>query len=66
MSLLLACLRKIILLIPLIFLLPMFFENKAFAVFLAEPVSDIIAASVTVTVFLLNFKKILANGPAKR
>ena len=65
-SLLLACLRKIILLIPLIFLLPMFFENKAFAVFLAEPVSDIIAATVTVTVFMLNFKKILANGPAKR
>lgn len=65
-SLLLACLRKIILLIPLIFLLPMFFENKVFAVFLAEPVSDITAAAVTVTVFLLQFKKILANGPAKK
>ena len=65
-SLLLACLRKIVLLIPLIFLLPLFFENKVFAVFLAEPVSDIVAATVTVTVFLLNFKKILANGPAKR
>ena len=34
-SLFLACLRKIILLIPLIFLLPNFFENKVFAVFLA-------------------------------
>ena len=65
-SLLLACLRKIVLLIPLIFLLPLFFENKVFAVFLAEPVSDIVAATVTVTVFLLNFKKILANGPAKK
>ena len=65
-SLLLACLRKVILLIPLIFLLPMFFENKVFAVFLAEPVSDITAAVVTVTVFLLQFKKILANGPTKK
>lgn len=65
-SLLLACLRKIILLIPLIFILPLFFENKVFAVFLAEPVSDITAAAVTVTVFLLQFKKILANGPAKK
>ena len=65
-SLLLACLRKIILLIPLIFLLPLFFENKTFAVFLAEPVSDILAATVTVTVFMLRFKKILANGPAKK
>ena len=65
-SLLLACLRKIILLIPLIFLLPLFFENKVFAVFLAEPVSDIVAATVTVTVFALQFKKILANGPSKK
>lgn len=65
-SLLLACLRKIILLIPLIFILPLFFENKVFAVFLAEPVSDILAATVTVTVFLLQFKKILANGPSKQ
>lgn len=65
-SLLLACLRKVILLIPLIFLLPQFFEDKVFAVFLAEPVSDIAAAIVTVTVFLLRFKKILENGPAKK
>ena len=65
-SLIMACLRKVILLIPLIFLLPMFFENKVFAVFLAEPVSDLLAATVTVTVFLLQFKKILANSPAKK
>jgi putative MATE family efflux protein len=65
-SLVLACLRKVILLIPLIFLLPMFFENKVFAVFLAEPVSDLLAATVTVVVFLMQFKKILANAPAKK
>lgn len=64
-SLLLACLRKLILLIPLIFVLPLFIENKVFAVFLAEPVSDILAASVTVTVFSLRFNKILKNGPAR-
>ena len=45
-SLLLACLRKIILLIPLIFLLPNFFSNKVFAVFLAEPVSNVIGGSL--------------------
>lgn len=61
-SLLLACLRKIVLLIPLIFLLPMFFENKVFAVFLAEPISDIIAATVTTTAFLTQFNKILKKG----
>ena len=58
-SLLLACLRKLILLIPLIFILPLFIENKVLAVFLAEPVSDILAATVTVTVFSLRFHKIL-------
>lgn len=58
-SLLLACLRKIILLIPLIFLLPNFFSNKVFAVFLAEPVSDILAAAVTTITFFTLFNKIL-------
>ena len=58
-SLLLACLRKIVLLIPLIFLLPVFFENKVFAVFLAEPVSDIIAAAVTTTMFFTRLNRIL-------
>ncbi len=58
-SLFLACLRKIILLIPLIFILPNFFADKVFAVFLAEPVSDILAATVTTITFFTMFKKIL-------
>ena len=61
-SLLLACLRKLILLIPLIFILPVFFENKTFAVFLAEPVSDVIAAAVTACIFFLRFNKTLEEG----
>ena len=58
-SLLLACLRKLVLLIPLIFILPCFIGDKVFAVFLAEPVSDILAAAVTTLTFFLQFKKIL-------
>ncbi|MBQ1984891.1 MAG: MATE family efflux transporter, partial [Clostridia bacterium] len=58
-SLLLACLRKLILLIPLIFILPCFMQDKVFAVFLAEPVSDILAATATTVTFFLQFKKIL-------
>jgi len=50
-SLFLAVLRKIILLIPLIYLLPHFFENKTFAVFLAEPVADFLAVTTTVLLF---------------
>ncbi|MBQ8280329.1 MAG: MATE family efflux transporter [Roseburia sp.] len=64
-SLFLACLRKIILLIPLIFILPNFFENKVFGVFLAEPVSDIIAATVTTIAFFTQFKKILSKSEKK-
>lgn len=64
-SLLLACLRKLILLIPLIFLLPLFFEDKVFAVFLAEPVSDIVAAAVTTLTFFLKFNNILEKGPER-
>ena len=56
-SLLLACLRKLVLLIPLIFILPLFFENKVLAVFVAEPVSDILAAAVTTFTFFRFFLK---------
>lgn len=50
-SLFLAVLRKIILLIPLIYILPAFLEEKEFAVFLAEPVADFLAVTTTVTLF---------------
>ena len=61
-SLLLACLRKLVLLIPLIFILPIFIENKVFAVFLAEPISDILAAAVTTMMFFTQIKTILDKG----
>ncbi len=58
-SVFLALLRKVILLIPLILILPNFFEDKVFAVFLSEPVADLIAVSVTLTTFIISFKKLL-------
>lgn len=61
-SLIMAFLRKLILLIPLIFILPNFFADKVFAVFLAEPISDIIAAAITTIVFFTQFKKIMAKA----
>lgn len=63
-SLIMACLRKIVLLIPLIFILPGFFADKAFAVFLAEPVSDLIAATVTTITFALFFRKLMGRKKA--
>ena len=62
LCLLMACLRKIILLIPLIFILPHFFADKAFAVFLAEPVSDFLAAAVTTGMFFRFFLRMLREG----
>ena len=58
-SLIMALLRKVFLLIPLIFILPNFFADKAFAVYLAEPIADIIAAAVTTFMFFRFFRKLL-------
>ena len=61
-SLFLALLRKVFLLIPLIYLLPNFFNNKVFAIFLAEPVADFIAVSTTLILFLNSNKDILKKA----
>lgn len=55
-SLFIACLRKVILLIPLIFLLPRLIENKVLAVFLAEPVSDFISVTASAVTFYFVFR----------
>lgn len=60
-SIFLALLRKVILLIPLIFILPMFIEDKTMAVFMAEPIADFCAVSVTVIMFTISFKKLIAK-----
>lgn len=57
-SVFLAVLRKVLVLIPLIFILPMFIENQAFAVFLAEPIADTIAVSVTATLFYQTYRRL--------
>lgn len=62
-SLFLALLRKIILLIPLIYILPLFFADKVLAVFLAEPIADFLAASTTFICFKIQFKKVVSKMP---
>ena len=58
-SIFLALLRKVILLAPLIYILPHFFADQTMAVFLAEPVADVLAVLTTVTLFTLTFRKTL-------
>lgn len=60
-SVFLALLRKVILLIPLIFILPLFMEDKVTAVFLAEPIADFIAVTVTTIIFVIQFRKVLGE-----
>lgn len=55
-SLFLAILRKIILLIPLIFILPLLTKNKVLGVLLAEPLADFLAASTSSYLFYREFK----------
>lgn len=59
-SLFLALLRKIFLLIPLIYLMPALFSgNQTMAVLLAEPVADLLAVTTTVLLFSFQFRKSL-------
>lgn len=62
-SLFLATLRKVIILIPLVYILPNFLSDQVFAIFLAEPIADAVASITTVTIFFLRFKKLLQNNP---
>lgn len=62
----LAMFRKIIVLIPLIYILPNFFDDKVFAVFLAEPIADILAVLTTVTLFFISFRKLLKEMQVRK
>lgn len=59
-SILVAIMRKFILLIPLIYILPhVFTSDQTTAVYLAEPIADFLAVTFTVFLFTFQFKKAL-------
>lgn len=58
-SIVVAIMRKFILLLPFIYILPQVMENQTMAVYMAEPVADVIAVSFTVILFYFQFKKAL-------
>ncbi len=68
-SILVAVMRKFILLIPLIYIMPhIFTADKARAVYMAEPVADFFAVCFTAVLFYFQFRKALRKmekkGPA--
>ncbi len=65
-SILVAVMRKFILLIPLIYIMPMIFSSdKTIAVYMAEPVADFIAVTFTAIFFTFQFKKALKQISGK-
>ena len=63
-SILVAVMRKFILLIPLIFLMPrLLISNQTMAVYLAEPIADFLAVCFTCVLFTFQFRKVLASMP---
>ena len=59
-SILVAVMRKFILLIPLIYIMPLILtSNQTMAVYLAEPIADFLAVSFTAVLFTFQFNKAL-------
>ena len=60
-SMIVAIMRKFVLLLPLIYIVPLFFEEgmKTTGVYLAEPIADILAVTFTAVLFAFQFKKAL-------
>ena len=56
-SIIVAIVRKFILLLPLIYIMPEIMKNKVMAVYAAEPVADILAVTFTGILFFFQFKK---------
>lgn len=64
-SILVAVMRKFILLLPLIYLMPQLFRaDQAQAVYMAEPVADTLAVLFTVVLFFFTFRKVLRQMEA--
>lgn len=62
----LALLRKVILLVPLVYILPNFISPGYVAVLTAEPIADFLAAATTSTIFLWRIGKILGDRKEKK
>ena len=58
-SIIVAILRKFVLLIPLIFILPHILPDRTMAVYTAEPVADTLAVIFTMVMFGTQFRKAL-------
>ena len=56
-SIIVAVMRKFVLLLPLIYIMPQLMTDKTMAVYTAEPVADIVAVTFTAILFTFQFRK---------
>ena len=52
-----AVVRKFVLILPFIYILPALMSDKTMAVYTAEPVSDVLAVTFTIVLFTIQFRK---------
>lgn len=64
-SIAVAVMRKFVLLIPLIYILPHLVEEKPIGVYMAEPIADFLAVCFTCILFFFTFRKVLREMRAK-
>ena len=60
-SIIVAVMRKFVLLLPLIYIMPMLISDKTMGVYMAEPVADFLAVTFTAVLFGRQFKKAIAS-----
>ena len=61
-SIVVAVMRKFVLLIPLIYIMPQIFRaDQTMAVYMAEPIADLLAVTFTAVLFSIQFKKTLGT-----
>ncbi len=61
-SIVVAVMRKFVLLIPLIYIMPQILkDNQTMSVYLAEPIADLIAVTFTAILFFIQFKKVIKS-----
>ena len=60
-SVVVAVMRKFVLLLPLIYIIPAMFQNKTLGVFTAEVVADVISVIFTVILFSFQFRKVIKS-----
>ena len=60
-SVLVAVMRKFVLLLPLIYIMPRLLQDATLGVYIAEPIADVIAVTFTAILFVFQFRKALKS-----